>query len=253
MSFSGAKDQFESDGYVVLRGLLPMETVAAVGRELDGWLSGNPSPDGKNLRFRFKNHLENGQMLLDAIDPIVDLFPSAAILARHSALTAALETLFGEPPCLFKDKVVLKSPRVAGYPLHQDYIAWPDFPGSFTTVVTPLDPATRENGCIEVYPGAHRRGLLAPADGDFHDLPETAVSAYQALALELSLGDVAIFGALTPHRSSPNRSSTCRRQLYLSFNRSGELGDYRERHYATYHQWLLRRYQEFGASGFYFK
>mgnify|MGYP003332445714 CR=1 FL=1 len=60
-------------------------------------------------------------------------------------MTAPLGQLLGEEVCLFKDKLIYKPAGATGYPLHQDYIAWPDFPKTFTTAVvsTSLAPLPR--------------------------------------------------------------------------------------------------------------
>src|SRR5262249_44822675 len=146
--------------------------------------------------------------------------------------------LYGEPACLFKDKLIYKPPGCPGYDLHQDWIAWPDFPRSFLTVLVPLDSATRENGCTIVYAGHHHQGPLSPTDGNYHPLAPGLVDESRAVPLELRPGDVAIFGGFVPHRSEANRSSGWRRQLYLSYNRAGDGGHQRDAHYAEFHRWL---------------
>src|SRR5262249_39235058 len=151
--------------------------------------------------------------------PIIDLSPMCKELALAAPLLAVLAELYGEPACLFKDKLIFKPPGVKGYGLHQDWIGWKGFPRSFLTVLIPFDPADRDNGCTIVYPGYHLRGALSPEDGQYHELPATAVDEERAVPLLLAPGDVAIFGGFTPHRSDPNLSAGWRRQLYLSYNK----------------------------------
>jgi len=55
--------------------------------------------------------VETGKRRLDALDPIVALAPACGELARDSALLAALAALYGEPACLFKDKLILQAAR----------------------------------------------------------------------------------------------------------------------------------------------
>jgi 2-aminoethylphosphonate dioxygenase len=163
-----------------------------------------------------------------------------------------LADLYGEPACLFKDKLIFKPAGVKGYGLHQDWIAWPGFPRSFLTVLVPLDPATRDNGCTEVFPGYHYLGSLSPEDGDYHELPAGTVDEARCVPLELEPGDVAVFGGFTPHRSAPNRSGGWRRQLYLSYNARSDGGDQRMKHYAEFHAWLRKKYAEYGKTDVYF-
>lgn len=247
------RNHYDLEGYLVLPGILDRARVAAVAQELEMWQRQWPAPDPKNLRFRFRNDSQTQALSLDAIDPVWDLLPGAAAIAHDPAIAQVLTGLFGEPARLFKDKLILKAPRVDGYPLHQDYIPWSDFPRSFTTLVAPLEEATVDNGCIEIFPRLHQRGYLSPLDGNFHDLPETAVQGVEGVKLVLRPGDIALFNCFTPHRSAPNRSGRSRRQLYFSYNRLSDMGDFRRRYYERYFGWLLSRYRDFGAQGFYFQ
>jgi hypothetical protein len=104
-----------------------------------------------------------------------------------------------------------------------------------------------------VFPGYHKRGYLPPHDGDYHPTPPGIVDESDAVPLELDPGDIAIFGAFTPHRSSPNRSAGWRRQLYLSYNAASDGGDRRTDHYREFHAWLKVKYAEYGKHKVYFQ
>src|SRR5262249_40447839 len=144
-------------------------------------------------------------------------------------------------------------PGARGYDMHQDYISWKSFPRSFITVLVAIDPSDRGNGATEVFPGYHRQGYLSPHDGDYHPIPAGAIDETRAVHLELNPGDTALFGAFTPHRSAPNRSDRWRRQLYLSYNASSEGGDCRDAHYREFHDWLRKKYAEYGKHNVYFQ
>jgi ectoine hydroxylase-related dioxygenase (phytanoyl-CoA dioxygenase family) len=139
-----------------------------------------------------------------------------------------------------------------GYPLHQDFIAWPDFPESFTTAVLAIDPASAQSGCIEVFPRAHARGYLSERDGNFHMLELDELPAKEKVALELAPGDVAIYGAFMPHRSDPNRSAESRRHLLVSYNARREGGEQRQAHYEAFHHYLRSVYGAMGLGDLYF-
>jgi 2-aminoethylphosphonate dioxygenase len=149
--------------------------------------------------------------------------------------------------------LIFKPPGAEGYRLHQDYIAWDSFPVSFLTAVVAIDACDLENGATEVFRGYHRRGYMAPKDGMYHHLPDESVDASAGVVLTLAPGDVAVFSAYTPHRSSPNRSSRTRRLLYLSYNAFSDGGEQRENHYAEFADWLKDRYAEYGKTMTYFR
>lgn len=246
------RDFYLEQGYLILRGLFTPEEIAAATRDAEAALLRPDLISTDNLRCRWADDVETGACRLDALDPIIDLAPACGALAEAPQLLAALAKLYGEPACLFKDKLIYKPPGAKGYGLHQDYIAWPSFPKSFLTVVIPLDPADAENGCIEVFTGYHRE-LMSPADGDYHELSPDQVDPARSVKLVLEPGDVAIFPGLTPHRSDANRSDRWRRQLYLSYNAESDGGPQREAHYAEFRAWLTGKYAEYGKTGVWFK
>jgi hypothetical protein len=245
------KSQFEDDGYAIVRGLFSAAELAPVIAESERLLARKDLIDFRNLRCRWQNHCQTGECRFDAFDPIIDLSPPIARLARDERLLAVLEQVYGEPACLFKDKLIYKPPGATGYGLHQDYIAWPNFPRSFVSVVVPLDAATSANGCTVVYPGRHQE-VLSVADGDYHELPPSTVDESTAVALELEPGDMALFGEFVPHRSDANNSTEWRRQLYLSYNALSDGGDQRDAHYREFHAWLRKKYAEYDRHETYF-
>jgi len=242
---------YHRDGYVIVRGLFGRERIERAIRSAEGTLLRPELISTKNLRCRWADHVQTGECRLDALDPIIDLAPECGELARDARLLAILGELYGEPACLFKDKLIFKPPGAKGYGLHQDYIAWPSFPRSFLTVVIPLDPAGTDNGCIEVFTGYHG-GTLSPEDGDYHELSADVVDPSRAVNLVLQPGDVAIFSGFTPHRSEPNRSNRWRRQLYFSYNAESDGGSQREAHYHKFREWLTGKYAQYGKTDVHF-
>ncbi|HUQ72279.1 MAG TPA: phytanoyl-CoA dioxygenase family protein [Planctomycetaceae bacterium] len=238
------QSQFQDDGYLIVRGLFATAELIPAIAESERLLARKDLIDFRNLRCRWQNHCQTGECRFDAFDPITDLSPPIARLARDVRLLAVLEQVYGEPAYLFKDKLIYKPPGATGYGLHQDYIAWPGFPRSFLSVLVPLDAATRANGCTVVYLGRYE-DVLSAADGDYHELPQSTVEESTAVALELEPGDVALFGGFVPHRSDANNSPEWRRQLYLSYNALSDGGDQRDAHYREFHAWLRKKYAEF--------
>lgn len=249
-----AAADYHLDGYVVFRGMFSEAEVAAAAVEADEVRERyRHLVSTNNLRCRWSDNVFTGECQFDAFDPIIDLSPAAGRLATDRRLLTALAGLYGEPACLFKDKLIYKLPGAKGYQLHQDWIAWERFPRSFLSVVIPLDPADGDNGCTIVYPGYHHHGPLTPEDGDYHPLPAETVDEAAAVPLVLGLGDVAVFGGFTPHRSDPNLTARPRRQLYLSYTRRSDGGDLRDAHYQDFQVWLKDKYAAYGKTETYFE
>ena len=106
-------------------------------------------------------------------------------------------------------------------PWHQDEAYWdPGRAHRALSVWMPLQPATRENGCMEFQPGSHRLPVLEhrriAAGSEGLELVDTdAVTA--PVACPLPAGGATFHDARTLHYTGPNRSSAPRRALIFSF------------------------------------
>ncbi len=247
------REVFREQGFLVVRGMFAPAEMAMVSMEAERLLGQDHLKDTNNIRCRWQNHIETGECLFETFDPVADISPVCDRLARDPRLVDLLSTLYGEPAQLFKDKLIFKPPGAKGYDLHQDYIAWPNFPRTFVTAAVAIDPCGKENGATEVFPGYHHHGCLSPEDGDYHTLPPGTVVDSSGVFLELEPGDVAIFGCFVPHRSAPNRADGWRRLLYLSYNAASDGGDQRDAHYAEFHAWLKTKYAEYGKHETFFR
>jgi hypothetical protein len=242
-------EDYRRDGFLVLRSLFTPGEAGELVSEANGLLAQHSRLiDKRNLRCRFQPHHDTGESLFETFDPVIDLAPICRRIAHDARIFDVLADLYGEPACLFKDKLIFKPPGAKGYVLHQDFIAWPGFPRSFLTVLVPIDAADATNGCTECFSGYHHAGLLTPEDGQFHEVPSGVIDSARGVKLELAPGDIAIFSGFTPHRSAPNRSSRPRRQLYLSYNALSDGGEQRTKHYSEFHDYLRRKYGEHGIT-----
>ncbi len=246
------RNGYQRDGFLILRGVFRADEMAALASEAETLVERRELIDTNNIRCRWQDHCDSGECLFDCFDPVIDVGPVARAVAHDERILAPLRALFVDNAHLFKDKLIFKPPGAKGYALHQDYIAWPEFPESFTTVIVAIDPSCAANGATEIFTGYHRGGCMSARDGTYHELPEDAVDPARGVTLALDPGDIGIFGGFTPHRSAPNRSDQWRRQLYLSYNAGRDGGEQREAHYRQFHAWLKERYAEYGRTDVYF-
>jgi ectoine hydroxylase-related dioxygenase (phytanoyl-CoA dioxygenase family) len=244
---------YQTEGFVVVRQVFDADRIAELDAEALRLRQRTDLIDADNVRCRWQNDVNTGECRFDCFDPVIDLSAVCERTARDPRLLDIVGTLYGEPACLFKDKLIFKSPGTLGYNLHQDYISWKSFPTSFLTVIVAIDAADAKSGATEVFPGCHQRGSLSPPDGLYHQLPDTAVDLSTGVVLTLAPGDIAVFSGYTPHRSGPNRSSQWRRMLYLSYNALSDGGEQRNEHYAEFRTWLQDRYAEYGKTSTFFR
>lgn len=232
---------YRRDGFLVVRGLFSRPEMRELQEEAERLLidhAGLISP--RNLRCRYMPHCETGESLFEVFDPVNDLSPVCERFSHEPRILDILAVLYGEPACLFKEKLIFKPAGVNGYRLHQDIpLGWAGFPRSFATVLLPIDFCSAENGCTEVFRGYHS-GFLSDDPAEYM-LPDDVVDMARRENLVLEPGDIAVFHGLTPHRSAPNRTGGMRRTLYMSYNALSDGGDQRAAHYAEFQQKMRSR------------
>lgn len=87
------------------------------------------------------------------------------------------------------------------------------------TVWTALDPATRENGCVQIIPGSHHKLHNPSHESGFLTPDQTAelCPPDDIVYLELEAGEVALLHNWTLHSSDGNTSDTSRRAFSVCY------------------------------------
>lgn len=137
-------------------------------------------------------------------------------LAGHPAVVAAAQGLLGPDVLLRNIDVFIKGPRSGqSTDWHVDTDTPPAPAAALLNVWIALTDSTPEGGCLEYLPGHHRRPL--PEEPQSRADLTLSAQARMALALPagavagpLSVGQMALHAARTPHRSGPNRTDTPR-------------------------------------------
>jgi len=169
-----------------------------------------------------------------------DTSPALLRAAMSSRLHAVLDALMGQGRVLLQEMALVKPPKISGdKPWHQDaaYFRGSD-PHLMFGVWIALDPATRENGCMEVIPGSHLRGPAphVPAeDINLCTIRPDLVRLDERVALPMDPGDVLIFHSLIHHYTAANRSNRRRRALQFHYHQVGLEWTSLEAHRALYH------------------
>ncbi len=169
-----------------------------------------------------------------------DAAPALLRAAMSARLHLVLDALMGQGRVLLQEMALVKPPKVSGEKRwHQDaaYFRGSD-PSLMFGVWIALDPATRENGCMEVIPASH---LLGPAphvpneDINLCTIRPDLVHLRDRLALPMNPGDVLIFHSLIHHYTAANRSNQRRRALQFHYHQVGMEWTSLEAHRALYH------------------
>ncbi len=226
--------QYEREGFLKLGRVLENDELQALQTRIDDIMMGRAdldynrlsmqldSPDGKyenagqqsrghkgaRLDYRKIQELEHDDLFLE--------FLSRPLFREICAHIYGAQTSVAAFRAMFMNK-----PASAGtlLPWHQD--RWSNLDRDpLITLWTALDPATIENGCVEVIAGSHKWGLLNPTHGSGFVTPEQgerAMAENPTLFLEMEAGESVLMHNWLLHRSDKNHSAQSRRAFSVCY------------------------------------
>ncbi len=91
------------------------------------------------------------------------------------------------------------------------------------TVWIPMVDVDEHNGCLQIIPGSHKRGLRPPRrDENGRLIPIEDIESWSEVQnVRMKVGDVLVFGNLTFHRSLENTSENIRWSVDLRYSPTG--------------------------------
>ncbi|MBE7212719.1 MAG: phytanoyl-CoA dioxygenase family protein [Gluconacetobacter diazotrophicus] len=212
------------DGWLLVRNFFS----AAETRDLVDWtgeIAAAPEVPNSQMVYGEDSLLEPGRRVIQRIEDFCTHHPGMDAVAREGALGRWLAALTGEEHVLFKDKINFKYPGGDGFKAHQDQQAgWTTYAPLFVTALVTIDPATIDNGCLEIATAPRAMGLIGE---EWKPLPEDALGL---VPVPTEPGDVIFFDSFVPHASKPNLTQSQRRVLYLTYN-AVRHGDHRRRYF----------------------
>ncbi len=225
--------QYHLEGYVIVRGFFEkgeidlLHRAAKEDRDLDKRSFGRADGEGGTVRLSLWNHPGDG---------IYGMF------ARCTRIVRSAESLLDGEVYHYHSKMIMKDPRVGGaWTWHQDYGYWYQngvlFP-LLTSVSIAVDPATKENGCLQVIPGSHLCGRLdhilsGDQAGADRERVEHILDRNPAVYCEMEPGDAIFFDCNLLHRSDQNRSEHPRWSMICCYN-AARNDPYKESHHPRY-------------------
>jgi 2-aminoethylphosphonate dioxygenase len=220
--------RYSRDGWVAEPGFFSTGEMTEIERFTQE-IEALPEISGAQMVYREASLLDPNARVIQRIEDFCPQHRGFDALIRGGRLQRSVEALLGAPAVLFKDKINFKMPGGGGFAAHQDQQAgWSAYAPLFVTAMVSIDPATRDNGCLEIATAARQTGLIGR---EWAPLTTEEMSAFALVPVPTSPGDVLFFDSYVPHASKPNLSGNRRRILYLTFNRASD-GDHRSRYYA---------------------
>ena len=209
---------FNRDGCLIVQGLFTEEEIGLLGETarndhaMDQASSTMDDGKGNDVRLSLWNHPGDGVY---------------GMVARCRRVVDGVEDILGDEVYHYHSKMILKDAKVGGaWAWHQDYGYWYQngllFP-DLVSVMIALDPATRENGCMQVLRGSHRMGrvnhaLSGEQAGADPEQVEEACKRLETVYCEMSAGDALFFHSNTLHCSAANNSDYSRWALICCYN-----------------------------------
>jgi phytanoyl-CoA hydroxylase len=206
------KSQFDSDGFVVLPGVLTADEVAELRAVAE-----SPS-------------VQRSRMAQDGAERTVhdyDIVCSEPVLwqyAEHPRVVDAVESLIGGDIQLHHSKLA-QTPLQAGkggVRWHQDFAFLPHCNTSLVAAFLYLDDTTEDNACMRIVRSSHKLGLLDHTDGAGNFMatcrePERWVDESNVALVEAPAGAISLHHCLALHSSGPNPSGAPRRGLIFQY------------------------------------
>lgn len=224
---------YQEDGYVLIRGMLDEKEVGLLGkaaredRVLDQHSIGRADGEGGTVRLSVWNH------------PTDTVY---GMVARSESIAGSAERLLGGEVYHYHSKMIMKDAKVGGaWAWHQDYGYWYQngvlFP-DLTSAYIAVDPANRENGCLQVIRGSHRLGriehvMTGDQAGADRERVQEILKRLDLVYVEMEPGDVLFFHANLLHRSDQNHSEHPRWSMICCYN-AARNDPYKESHHPRY-------------------
>lgn len=218
---------FERDGYLVKRGGFNAEDMASISTWTDEVLA-MPEESGRHWVYHEKSR-KDGTDLVNRIENIAPFHDGFRNLAE--ALKAPVAQLLDEPAVLFKEKINFKMPGGGGFAPHQDSQAgWDAYADFFISALVSIDPATLENGCLQLVAGHHKSGIVK----SWEPLNDDEMKGMFFEPVPTEPGDIVFFDCYAPHASEANMSDGVRRIYYSTYIRESA-GDHMAQYYTDKH------------------
>jgi hypothetical protein len=226
-------DEFHRDGFSIFRGLFDAEEIdllarsAKEDRELDKRSFKRDDGTGAEVRLSLWNHPGDG---------IYGMF------ARCRRVVDSVEQLLEDEVYHYHSKMIMKDAKVGGaWAWHQDYGYWYEngvlYP-DLVSVYIAVDPATQQNGCMQVLKGSHKLGrvdhvLSGEQAGANMERVNEAIKRLDLIYCEMEPGDAMFFHSNLLHASARNDSDQPRWGMICCFNAKHN-DPYKESHHPRY-------------------
>jgi len=225
---------YQEHGYVRLGKLLSDDRLAALRDRIDNIMLGKADLDYDRMLMQIDSedgvydkigpqttghkgsHLNYRKIEQLEFDPLFLRYMQSPIFCDACARVYGADT-----PITIMRAMVMNKPAGKGtwLPWHQDAWTWLDMTPLLTAWM-PLDPATRDNGCVQIIPGSHKRGRINPTQSSGFLTEEQAQQhcpPQDVVHMTMEAGEIALLHNFLLHASDVNHSHAPRRAFSVCY------------------------------------
>jgi len=200
-------EQYERDGYTVIRKVIDSDLVGETDRFVDWLLKKHPGVRPESL---------HSYLMRDE--------PFMLRLVGDDRLLDVAEVFIGPNIALYGAHFICKPPEDGkAVAWHQDGAYWPLEPMEVVTLWLAVTESSQKNGCLRVIPGTQRmilQEMKSPSPGPnvmLHGMDQSLADESEAVDIILEPGDVSVHHPNIIHGSKANISKKWRRGLTIRY------------------------------------
>ena len=218
---------FQEKGYLILRDIMSRDEVA----DLQKWSQEvHDLPRARDATYMpYEEVQKDGKRVLCRTENFANVHKGFDGLLRGQYLINILSQVAQEPMVLFKEKINYKLAGSGGFDPHIDATAYTHIKDvKHLTILLAVDATNMSNGGLEVVEGSH--AMNVPINPQDNCIEPTWVKSQTWIPVELTPGELLIFGSYLAHRSGTNESHKDRKAIYATYNCTSE-GDLHDKYY----------------------
>ena len=220
-------EQWENDGYLLLKDVIPISAINGVRDSFAGVVDGIIrelkkdgiiEDEGMELPFETRfaqvagehaNRFGRSWRNQVATSEVFEIHHAPRLVDAIGQLTGT--DVIGHP--VFNARPKLPGQQLTVVPWHQDsgYFGTVSETSLIPTAWIPLVPVDETNGCLQVVAGSHRLGVIdhrtEEREGRFLEVLDELVDDSCIFTCPMEVGDALVFHNLTLHRSLPHTTS----------------------------------------------
>lgn len=239
-----ARDEIATQGFTVLRGVVPADLRARCRNVLEQWVEEmicrwqrqgllHREPTEDRFRHRLLAAWEEAGRPAYERSPRADLVHLAPEqlfrILTHPALLDIASDLLGVDAIVshpvWNSRPKAPAQRFTDTPWHQDAQYFPDQADRrMVNLWFPLHPVGEDDSCLAVAPRRHTEGLHESCEHEtgFLAMRPAVMNGLEPVPVPLAAGDLIAFTNYTPHRALVNRSGAIRWSMDLRFAAAGD-------------------------------